>query len=444
MLDHRNHKSSPRLHKHLARIRDVLWHRPGAEHGHHESDGPAPSRFPALTPRPQEKRLSNAVYGAALDAAAMPPKQRAEKLQGPSDRRSKNVSQEASVTQPVRTSHHRLEEMQQAILQIFCRAFPIGDGDDLHSTIQVVKGHLFKRDFAAAFSQPEYLAAYALRWSASRALAYLHILTDTDLRCVWDGLRPPSPTASQLSSSPACKLVCLGGGAGAELVAAAATARHLSLSRMQIDLIDIADWSSILQQLFECLTQAPHLSAFAGAAARASNTPLVAADQLTMCFKQDDILTLDLENLEMRLAGAGLVTLMFTLNELFTNSVAKTTAFLLALTEAMQPQSWLLVVDSPGSYSEITLGKEAQPRRYPMRWLLDHTLLEVAGHDQDGGCKWVKEVSDESRWFRIKKEFKYPIELENMRYQIHLFHRQGWRETNAHEKEMHRQEAQCV
>jgi len=116
------------------------------------------------------------------------------------------------------------------------------------------------------------------------------------------------------------------------------------------------------------------------------------------------------------------VTIMFTLNELFTSSVSKATALLLALTDAMEPGSWLLVVDSPGSYSEVTLGTGI-PKRYPMQWLLNHTMLEAVG-TTEGVRKWRKHCTDDSKWFRIDPRLKYLVELENMRYQMHLFHRE--------------------
>ncbi|KKA17516.1 hypothetical protein T310_8544 [Rasamsonia emersonii CBS 393.64] len=127
--------------------------------------------------------------------------------------------------------------------------------------------------------------------------------------------------------------------------------------------------------------------------------------------------------------GTALITLMFTLNELFATSMAKTTQFLLRLTDLAAPGTILLVVDSPGSYSTLTLGKKtpqsnsnsgsngntnnsddnggngndksgsaaavaAPARHYPMKFLLDHTLLSVAVN------KWERVLSDDSRWFR--------------------------------------------
>jgi len=149
---------------------------------------------------------------------------------------------------------------------------------------------------------------------------------------------------------------------------------------------------------------------------------MIKADQLQLQFDQHDVLGYSADQLQSMLGNVTLVTIMFTLNELFTNSIAKTTALLLGLTDAMQPGSWLLVVDSPGSYSEVALG-QGLPKKYPMQWLLDHTLLQLAGNSIDGINKWRKQLTDESRWFRINAELKYPVELENIRYQIHLFQR---------------------
>jgi hypothetical protein len=66
--------------------------------------------------------------------------------------------------------------------------------------------------------------------------------------------------------------------------------------------------------------------------------------------------TRDPSRLQSVLAGVSLVTIMFTLNELFTSSISKTTALLLSLTDAMEPCSFLLVVNRPGSYSEVSIG----------------------------------------------------------------------------------------
>ncbi len=177
-----------------------------------------------------------------------------------------------------------------------------------------------------------------------------------------------------------------------------------------------------------------------------------------------------------------LVTLLFTLNELYTAAgVGPTTAFLRRLSAAACPGTLLLVVDSPGSYSEAAVGRGGgaggEKRRYPMQWLLDHTLLRQdppglgrgRGREENGARRrekgtvqeegkeeeeeeqkdpppvrsnngdddgdhddteagegapvmaWEKLESADSVWFRLADGLRYPIQLENMRYQMHLY-----------------------
>jgi 25S rRNA (uracil2843-N3)-methyltransferase len=309
-------------------------------------------------------------------------------------------------------------KLQQTILDVFANALQLAADVDLPFTIQQVKGHLFNRDFSSAFGKEDYLKAYASRWSASRALAYAEIFTS-----IYPGCLAPQ---GSLESTGSSKVVCLGGGAGAELLGFAAVVRHLSLPDLHFHAIDIADWASVLTKLLFSTEQYPPLSAYASAFIQANNKPLLEAGQLTMRFDKQDVLeyprTEDRSRLESMLVGVSLVTIMFTLNELFTTSVSKATALLLALTDAMEPGSWLLVVDSPGSYSEVTLGAGV-PRKYPMQWLLSHTLLDTPG-TTDGVRKWRLHSTSNSEWFRVDPRLKYCLDLENLRYQKHLFHRE--------------------
>ncbi|EXJ77204.1 hypothetical protein A1O3_10362 [Capronia epimyces CBS 606.96] len=315
-------------------------------------------------------------------------------------------------------------EVQQMLLDAFRRAFPFDEHHDVKAAIQQVKGRLFLRDFTAAFSNQDYLDAYALRWSASRALGYSDVFLHGDLQEVWLGGATSVATAHEPQSTSATTVACIGGGGGAEVAACAVAARSYSLSKVEVHAIDIADWSNCLTKLENALSTPPPLSAYASERLKAANKPLVMRDQLEVRFSQHDILSVTKTDLRDLLGGVHLCTIMFALNELFSTSISRTTAFLLALTDIMQLGSWLLVVDSPGSYSEVKLGQgqDARTKQYPMKWLLDHTLLEVAS---DENSKWKKHVADESRWFRLNPSLKYTMELENMRYQIHLYQRIG-------------------
>lgn len=87
--------------------------------------------------------------------------------------------------------------------------------------------------------------------------------------------------------------------------------------------------------------------------------------------------------------------------------------------------------DGDGDGDTVSPGRgpgRGRIRRYPMRWLLDHALLEMAGTgDGGGGRRWEKVEGADSVWFRVTAEVKaaaaYPVDLENTRYQIHVYRR---------------------
>ena len=313
-------------------------------------------------------------------------------------------------------------ELQQTVLNVVANAFPLAENQvELKTLIQEVKGHLYNRDFATAFGKQDYLAAYALRWSATRALAYASIFVtfDTELRWAFE--------AAQLGEegTSSGRIVCIGGGAGAEALALAAVVKHRQLPGLQMEALDIADWSHCLEALRTSLMTPPPVFKFASESVRAANRSLLKPEQLGVSFRCEDVLAQTQGQLKELMTGTKLVTLMFTLNELFTTSIPQTTAFLLNLTDAAEPGTCLLVVDSPGSYSEVKLGKDGEAKKYPMKWLLDHTLLESAGEG-----KWDKRVRQDSKWFRLDSKLKYPIDLEDMRYQVHIYERSGTTDRN--------------
>ncbi|KAI5926944.1 hypothetical protein F4810DRAFT_417459 [Camillea tinctor] len=412
----------------------------------------------------------------------------------------------------------------QALLDAFSSAFgPVLQRDDFSSVLQEVKGALFNRDFEGAFNSNNndvsssnagggaeegdaegsgnrdteeekeetsttpnnaFLSVYAARWSPTRALCYGRILR---LAIAPYLLSPAFPPSRPL------RALCIGGGA-AEL---AAFASHLALSpssHAHLTLLDSGPWEPVIRALGAALTSPPTLSRYANAAARAANRALVAPPgRLSWVFERGDVLGLGEEALrglllrgapgEAEGGGQGeeeeeeegegqalLVTLLFTLNELYASAggVGRTTAFLRRLGAVIPAGSLLLVVDSPGSYSEAAVGKGGgssdagadsnssasggNKKRYPMQWLLDHTLLRVP-EDEDrkrrrgqqaplddeaegqttttiietetrntgGGCLWEKLESHDSVWFRLAEGLRYPIALENMRYQMHLY-----------------------
>ncbi|PGH13982.1 hypothetical protein AJ80_06122 [Polytolypa hystricis UAMH7299] len=416
--------------------------------------------------------------------------------------------------------------LQQLLLNVF--RFGLwsdreADATPLSELIQTLKAHLYRRDFISAFADAnsDLLNAYTLRWSAGRALGYAGIFGGVFDMLLRQWSETPAEAGHRIHA------FCIGGGAGAEIVALAAAWRlvrdgiwgnltspapdHtskigddnageledalsvLSVTQPQrsgdteqeksnrttrgddrpaanypldlrITAVDIANWSSLVDKLSTSIASKSIPSS------KSSPAPLVAEgdgdNRFHVSFKQADILSLADEELRSLLESSAsraakpasevndksssktpdetvLVTLMFTLNELFSASIPKTTAFLLRLTELLRPGTILLVVDSPGSYSTVSLGgnkpkaqtdetESASPqpsgdepknqRKYPMRFLLDYALLTTAAGE------WECILSDESRWFRrdatkLSYEAGDGIGLEDMRFQIHVYRR---------------------
>lgn len=319
---------------------------------------------------------------------------------------------------------------QQRILTLFSDAFnPVLSSDSFTATLQSIKQSLFNRDFEAAFGSEENLQAYAARWSPTRALCYLSIFEAIashvdDIAALPDSSPSPETPADEASSHNSRvvkKFLCIGGCAAEHI--AFASHLHQIASNGILTLLDAGPWGQVVDLLQKQATSPPVLSKYASAAIKAANTPLLEDGQLSTTFSENDVLAMDKEALEELLGPEPLtVTLMFTLNELYTNGgIGKTTKFLKLLGEILPDRSLLLVVDSPGSYSEAAVGKEK--KRYPMQWLLDHTLMDVRTASKD--YEWEKLESHDSIWFRLSEELSYPIQLENMRYQMHLYQRRS-------------------
>lgn len=381
-------------------------------------------------------------------------------------------------------------KLQQSLLDIISNTFKTRLNDDLNVLIKEVKQNLYHRDFCNAFGKQDYLEAYAIRWSATRALAYLDIfqklpqLSFTNLIEPSPGLKshtleiprerceeakcsaPPAPVppttetnASRRGKLKPCEsenshvvtqVVCLGGGAGAEILALAG---HLSCvnsficadiqtgsrkpAKLQVTAIDIANWSSVVDRLHLATTAGPSLSKHTSPVTEAVDMPWVDPDLYEVRFLKQDVLQIE-ESAEMQaiLRRARLVTIMFTLNELYSVSMSATTKLLLSMTSILEPGSLLLVADSPGSYSTVSIGSKdfsssrndppssQHKKKYPMQWLLDHTLLNAARIERiENAHQWEKLYSSDSTWFRHKPGLTYPIALEDMRYQVHLYRR---------------------
>lgn len=321
---------------------------------------------------------------------------------------------------PVRIGIAQRKVFQQKILNIFRDSFKsVLSSDQFYTILQELKTALFNRDFDKAFGNERYNEAYAARWSPTRALCYASVLDrirphlDELLRAKEahdGGAEAEGETEARLN-------VVSIGGAAAEIVAFGSfLGQQDSPIPNSVALLDVAPWAGVVETLRAELAKPPPISKYASAAVQAANTPIADLDRLAgVTFRQTDVLTLKKDEISALVGSThlALITLLFTLNELFTvGGMGKTTSFLLNLTATVPVGSLLLVIDSPGSYSEATVGKES--KKYPMQWLLDKILLETTG-------AWEKVESEDSVWFRLSQDLRYPIPLEDMRYQMHLY-----------------------
>ncbi len=349
---------------------------------------------------------------------------------------SAETRDEPGVEQRLRHSDEERKH-QQRVLDLFRNAFAGAlTSSTLTTTLQSVKQALYERDFARAFGDPEHLAVYAARWSPTRALCYASVLegiqehldqllplpldgTDSDDGDDDENNEEPTPTTHG-DNTQTLKLVSIGGGAAEVVALGAFLSKQPSLSG-SMTLLDSGPWATVVSQLTTAITTPPPLSKYASEAIKLTNAALVPPDHFTTTFLHQDVLSLSKTALTT-LTGTTplLITILFTLNELFTaGGIGKTTAFLLNLTAALPFGSLLLVVDSPGSYSEASIGKEA--KRYPMQWLLDRIMLGTRTEPVNGR-RWRKVDAQESVWFRLASGgLDYPIPLEDMRYQMHLY-----------------------
>lgn len=279
------------------------------------------------------------------------------------------------------------------VIDLFLENFKyILGSEDLQEMIQVVKGELFKRDYLSAFDSDDKRFAYVARWSPARALAYASLFASLDpIRSLFEDPERKS------------QVLCVGGGAASELVGMASVFCSLkrscgdSPSNLEMDVIDIADWSTIVAKLSDYV----------------KSHWLYDGNKFNANFVHGDVLAKSAA--ELRLPSLDLITLLFTTNELFCEKRAETIRFLQLLSSNCRKGTLLLITESAGSYSHITVGL----KQFPVQFLIDTILVGKPGAN-NGAWKIVDQ--SESCWYRInEREVAYPVKLENMRFFYRLY-----------------------
>ncbi|KAI4207383.1 MAG: hypothetical protein LQ349_009854, partial [Xanthoria aureola] len=225
---------------------------------------------------------------------------------------SRNTPKSSTASKPTTTTH-------QKILTTFALAFRTRFNAHLTPSIQTLKHHLYSRDFSAAFGDPAGLEAYSVRWSAGRAVAYGDVFREVRgyLSGIGDGDRDGGKGRR--------KVVCLGGGAGAEVVALALGAlggKDEEGWEWDIMVVDVAPWGSVLGKLETAMKAStssslvPPNSDFNADSIGTANRRLLDPARFKVIFQQRDILALSGPDLRDLCRDTQMVTLMFTLNEL--------------------------------------------------------------------------------------------------------------------------------
>lgn len=137
------------------------------------------------------------------------------------------------------------------------------------------------------------------------------------------------------------------------------------------------------------------------------------ADDLDVQFLNLNVLKMSTK--ELKLPSLDLITLLFTTNELFMEDKAGSIRFFQKLNQECTSGCHLLIAESAGSYSHITVGT----KKFPIQFLIDTLLLGKRGEEANGAWDLIDE--NDSIWYRGKDDIDYPLKVENMRFFYRLY-----------------------
>lgn len=306
---------------------------------------------------------------------------------------------------------------------------PFLGSTDLHIIMKEVKELLFNKKYLICFGTKEiYRLAYTSRWVPSRALIYRKIMRES--KEIKELLLNSLPGEIKT-------VLCLGGGAGSEVLALGSLLSKVKeeewnlKGRIEVIAVDNCDWSKVLKSQEEAMLdnysdlEGQFKVSFLQSDILTSNSPststLTSTSTSTSTIEPTpSISSPSISNLPVPYEKASLITLLFTISELFLQSRLLTLQLLSTLSNSTQSGTLLLIVES-ASLAQVSIGNSG--RTHALTTLLDYTLIE----DGIGGkrASWKKLREEESIWYRMPlgaEEF-YPTKLENSRVIIRLYER---------------------
>lgn len=264
-----------------------------------------------------------------------------------------------------------------------------------------------------AFGSKEiYREAYAARWVPSRVLIYRKVLRESG---------EIKEALLRSKEGEVRKVICLGGGAGSEVIAIGSLLSKVSeetwerKGRVEVVAVDNCDWSVVLKKQEDAMLDG--WSALEGK----FSVKFLQADILAFPTPSTEASTSTISPVEPIIPyhEATLITLLFTISELFLQSRLTTLKLLAHITAQSKRNTLLLVVES-ASLGQIPIGTSG--RSHALSTLLDYTLSEDKGSG-GGAAKWEKVREEESVWYRMPEgaASAYPLKLENSRVVIRLY-----------------------
>lgn len=291
---------------------------------------------------------------------------------------------------------------------------------DFKATVQTIKGLLYDKKWLEAFGEEELLDAYAGRWVPSRVLCFRELFAESEVLrnaiCAAGVSEDDGEDEGQAESSKSkSRILSLGGGAGTEILAIASLMHGQRLvdraeGRESSDQypswvgVDFGPWSGVLEKFSSAFKSLWHL------------------DIPSPCHQMNLLKPESPDPLLPLISGdTSLVTLIFTICELMSQSRPGTIRLIRDLTMNLRSGGLLLVADSASDIAEFELGSSG--RTWPVYMVLDAMLLGTK--DAEGKAQWSKVESEDSRWFRLPEGVadNWPVKLENTRYWYRLYRR---------------------
>lgn len=305
-----------------------------------------------------------------------------------------------------------IDTMEQFMLSFLSSAFQEELNQDLTSfvctssyqeKVSRIKKLFFEREFLSLFSDESLLLVYALEYVPYRCLCY------RDMFMKLDNLSELIDSHSHAESSHV-NILSLGAGNGAELVGLIGAAFSRSTKPLHLCIQDLSSYGPVIP-LLERGLQSP--------IALSGTSPIPLTVNLLSPGDLLDSTYLESDSMKHAISSSQVITAMFLLNELLSTSKKGFMKLILFLVKNMRPGSYLLVVDSAGSFSEVKVGNGSSSlssegtsdRTYMLFQLLDaiQAFRICESHD--------------AIWYRYPKELASisPFKLQNMRYFLRLY-----------------------